>query len=86
LEFYGVVSMKGLLSLVLASAVGHAVAVPIEKSATLNRRQGLGSLASLFGAKSGGSGPPTGLAALLAASQSGTLGKFVGEPEASEQI
>jgi hypothetical protein len=84
LEFYDLFSMKGLFSLVLASAVGHAVAVPLEKSATLDKRQGLAGLASLFGGKSSGSGPPTGLAALMAASQAGTLGKFVGEPEASE--
>jgi hypothetical protein len=70
--------MKGLLSLLLASAVCQAVAVPLEKSTTLIKRQGLGFLGS--GAKGGGSG----LAALLAASTSGTLGKFMGEPEASE--
>jgi hypothetical protein len=92
LEFYGLFSMKGLLSLVLASAVGQAVAVPLETPPILSKRQNLGSLAGLggliqlFGAKGSGSGPPSPLGALLAAQSAGTLGKFVGEPEASGLI
>ena len=96
-----VAAMKGLVTLILASAVANAAAVPFDHStSSLQKRQskgagkgtakgttppknsgGLGGLAALLGGGAGGGA----LGGLLAASSNpAAMGKYMGEPEASE--